>query len=120
MMRLTLCGLVALVVLSGCGPSTQSRRNDAISKFQVGQFEPAKTEFKALTDRNPGDAESYYYLGRIYHCQGQLEFAIFNYQSALTADSSHAEARLWLDRAVKESGSTGTALRFLPQPPTQQ
>jgi tetratricopeptide (TPR) repeat protein len=113
MNRLMMCGLLALVVIGGCGSSLQERRNLAVSNFQENRFEEAKSQFKQIVDRNPDDAASCYYLGLIAQSEGKLTDAIYYYQCALTADPSLDAARTMLARAQAQS-PTGKELIFLP------
>jgi tetratricopeptide (TPR) repeat protein len=113
MKRLALCGLCVMTMLAGCGTSTDELRSQGISGFQVGHLDKAKTLFQLVLDRRPGDAESYYYLGRIAHAQGDPMMAMYYYQSSIDADPAHQEARRWLAKAEQESGAAGKGLRFI-------
>ena len=114
MKRSAVWGAILLFALAGCGPSREELRNQAISEFQVGKLDSAKSHLKEIVDRYPGDSVSLYYLGRVCHAEGRLEWALFYYQCALTEDPGNAEAEVWRRRAEDEAGRTGRALRILP------
>lgn len=115
MKKIALLGLVAMAVLSGCGPSTDEIRDKAISAFQVGRMAEAQDNFQKVLDRRPGDSMSYYYLGRIRHAQGDTGMAIHFYQNAIDCDPTNQEARRWLARAKEEMGPIGDTLQYLPR-----
>jgi tetratricopeptide (TPR) repeat protein len=119
MNRLAICGflmpaLVAAAALPGCAQSIEEQRNLGIDYYQRSHFPEAEAQFKRIVDRRP-DTESYYYLARIHHAQGQYPKAIFQYQNALTMDPGHIPARAWLNRALQEYPA-GKALLFIPEP----
>ncbi len=102
---------VAVFVMAGCGVGKM--RTEAISEYQVGHVEQAEKLFNQVLQREPSDARSLYYLGRIYHGRGRYEMAISYYQQALGADPSLTDARKWLERAVERTGTTGEKLLIM-------
>ncbi len=115
MKKIALLGLVAMAMLSGCGPSTDDIRNRAISAFQVGRMAEAQENFDKVLASRPADSMSLFYLGRIRHAQGDTGMAIYFYQCAIDSDPTNQEARRWLARAKEEMGPTGESLQFLPR-----
>lgn len=117
MNRLSICGLLALVVLSGCaGPSLQERRNLAIRDFQQNRFEPATVGFNAIIEKWPSDAVSYYYLGLISHAEGRSQMAVYYFQCALTADPGFKAARVAMEQVNQTLPPNSRGLVFLPTP----
>lgn len=123
MNRLIACGFLAIAMLigsltiAGCGPSISQQRDMAISDFRTNHFDEAQRRFDQIVAHGP-DAESYYYLGRIYHIEAQYSNAIFNYQYCLRTDPSYAPAKMWLKRALEDYPS-GKTLLFIPMPDEQ-
>ena len=116
MNRLILCGVLAVAFLSGCGgPSHQERLSLAISELQQGRLDSAASQFRAIVENYPGDAQSYYYLGMINQAEGKPEMAIYYYQCALTADPGFRAARDAMNRA-KDTTHVGPQLIFHPNP----
>ncbi len=131
MKRLTLCGLVfALAMasgLAGCGifeRPVSEQRNDAISDYDVGRFEQAESKLKRITENHPGDALSFYYLGRVKESQNQYEWARIYYTDALTYDPKMTAARRQLDQLLKKAPGLVSPeqplpkTEDLPEPPT--
>lgn len=111
MNRLNMLALLGLIFLAGCGPSLVQQRNEGLASLNAADNVKAQKQFQIIADRYPGDAMTFFYLGRSYHAQGQYEMAIFEYQNALTINPGLTEASQWLDRAIKESGQTGAMLK---------
>ncbi len=116
MNRLTVCGLLTLAMVSGCGPSLEKQRSLAISNYQVGRFDEAAIQLNQIVDRHPADSASYLYLARIYRAQKQYEQAMYNYQRALTADASNSIARRELEQTRSEAGPSAHILMIHPDP----
>ena len=121
MNRLIACGFAVMLfgplMIAGCGPSVSQQRDQAIGAFRTNHFDEARSGFDQIIAHGP-DAESYYYLGRIYHIEAQYSKAIINYQNCLTADPSYASAKMWLKRAL-EDFPAGRTLLFIPMPDEQ-
>lgn len=113
MNRLIVLSILGLVAMTGCGPSLEQQRNLAITKYETNHFDESRQLFHEITYRNPGDAQSYYYLGLMDQADGKMTDAIYRYQCALTADPSFGPARQELAKAKSQS-PTGETLEFLP------
>jgi len=97
-----LCGVV-LAGLSGC-VTIQQQRSEAISAYQVGDFERAETLFEGVVKRSPIDAESWYYRGAIAHAQKKYEMAMFWYEQSLRADPGYRPAQVGMEIVRNDLG----------------
>ncbi len=107
-------GLLAAMLVSGCGPSAGDLRDQGIGAFQVGRVDRAEDLLQQALDRDPTMPEALYYMGRVQHARGFYERAIYFYQCALDVDPEMAAVRRWLDKAQAELGPEGETLRFVP------
>jgi len=117
MKRIALCGMFTLALLSGCGPSISELRQNGVAEFQVGNADKAKDYFQQVLGRQPYDAATLYYMGRITHSEGAYEKAIWYYQCSIDADPRNEAPKRYLARAEEEAGQVGPALRFIPEQP---
>ncbi len=113
MNRFALIGMLATVVLVSGGCTLDKMRTEAISEFQVGHVAQAEKLFNQVLQRRPADAESLYYMGRIYHSRGQYEMAVAYYQQALDSDPSLTDAHQWLQKAIERLGPVGEKLLII-------
>lgn len=109
-----LCGLCLVVLLSGCGPTIEQKRDLGISEFQIGHLDKAGNILLQVLDQRPSDPQALYYMGRVRHAQDFLEQAIYYYQCAVDADPSFKEARDHLAKAQQQAGVAGQRLQFIP------
>jgi tetratricopeptide (TPR) repeat protein len=114
-----LCAVCVLVAVSGCGPSTGSIRDKAITEYQLGHTDQARGLFQRVLDREPTDPQSYYYLGCIAHADGFYERAIFCYQCTLDVDPSFTPARVALKRAQEQMGDLSQKLKIITDQPAR-
>lgn len=77
------CAVSLTLVLCGCGPDL---RTIGISEYQQGHHEAATGYFQRVLAKEPSDALSLYYMGRIYQTQGKPVQAYMHYQAAIDAD----------------------------------
>lgn len=111
----TVAGLGAILVLmAGCAPSAAELRERAVAEFQLGNTEQAQQLLDRSLDKEPFNALSLFYMGRIKHVGGFYEQAMHFYQKALIMDPGLEEARKWLARAEEQLGPTGKRLRYVP------
>ena len=87
-----LCGVVLASVLGGCVTVGQ-QRSEAISAYQVGDYERAEALFEGVLQREPIDAVSYYYLGAIAQSQRKYVRAMQMYEQSLRAQPSNLPAQ---------------------------
>jgi len=98
------CGLVLAGVLTGCGPSVDEVRGQAISQYQVGHYPEAENLFNQVLQRRPIDAESWYYLGRIAHAEKWYIRAMQCYEQSLRADPGYRPAQTALEQVKQDLG----------------
>lgn len=90
-MKSMICGMCAISLaafLAGCssGPSPEELRTTGIHEYQVGHHERAMDMFQRALKADPSDAESNFYIARIYHTQKQYFKAYEFYQKAISVD----------------------------------
>lgn len=123
MNRCVLVCTVWMLALAGCGPvaveDEMGYRTQAISRFRAGQYDDARVLLELALFRNPSDPVSLYWLGRVACEKADWEQAIYRFQSCLSVDPGHPQARAWLLRAEEASGAVGQQLRFIPLPPAR-
>ena len=98
-----LCGVVAASVLGGC-VSIQQQRSEAISAYQVGDYERAEELFKGVELRAPADAEMWYYRGAMAHSQKQYIRAYQCYEQSLRNKPGYRPAQNGLAQAAADLG----------------
>src|ERR1035437_8982791 len=106
-MKSIICGICAISLaafLGGCAPSEDELRTDGIHEYQVGHHERATDFFQRVLHNDPSDAESLFYMGRIYHTQKLYVKAYASYQAAIDADPGfgYAEATKRYIKEVRE------------------
>jgi Tfp pilus assembly protein PilF len=69
------------------------RFQEGLSRYTRGDLAGAEADFKALVSDDPGDSESYYYLGLSQLDQNKPADAVGNFDQSLRIDSSRDEAR---------------------------
>lgn len=99
----------ALFLLPGCAPSREDLRNDAVTKFELGRNEEARASLSRLLHHYPGDAEGFYWMGRVDQAEGSYVSAMFNYRQSLDANPSFDPAREWMDKAKAQTTVSRTA-----------
>lgn len=114
MKHLTLCAVFVAALASGCAPSPEDIRRQAIGKFQLGHPGEAEPLFQQVLARRPSDAISLFYMGRIAEARGFYERAIYYYQCCLDANAGFADARGHLDNVRRRAGTAGEKLMFIP------
>ena len=119
MRRWMMPGMVAVMLIAGCGPST-SYRKVAITEFDVGHIDKAKPMFRQALQADPSDPVALYYMGRIYCEEQDWENAIYYFQCCLDVSPGNADARAWLLKAEEATEALGTKLRFIPLPPARK
>lgn len=113
MKRMTAPGLIVLLLLAGCTTYVDVRE-EGITQFQLGQTEQARQLFQEALDREPGDAASLYYMGRIELLRNRPAWALYYFQRCLDTDPSFEIARPWLTRARQAAQPVGDKLIFQP------
>jgi len=98
-----LCGAVLASVLGGC-VTVQQQRNDAISAYQVGDYERSEALFNSVLLRKPIDAASYYYLGAIAHAKKQYVRAMQMYEQSLRARPAYQPALIGMEQVKADLG----------------
>ena len=119
MRRWMMPGMVVVMLIAGCGPST-SYRKVAITEFDVGHVAQAKPMFRQALQADPSDPVALYYMGRIYCEEGDWENAIYYFQCCLDVEPGNAAARAWLLKAEEATAAIGQKLRFIPLPPARK
>ena len=114
MKRAALCGLIATMVLAGCGPTAGELRSQGIAQYQAGNHEQSRKLFQQCLDRDAGDADALFYMGRILHTRGDHIWALYYYQRCLDTDPSYEIARPWLARAQAKAGPSGESMIYQP------
>ncbi|MCL2701561.1 MAG: hypothetical protein FWE88_07690 [Phycisphaerae bacterium] len=102
-LNVVLCGAVLAMMLGGC-VSVQQQRSEAISAYQIGDYERAKTLFAGVIQRKPIDAVSYYYLGAIEHAQKNYVGAMHCYEQSLRRAPSYEPAQVGMAQAKIDLG----------------
>jgi Tfp pilus assembly protein PilF len=69
------------------------RFQEGLSRYTRGDLVGAESDFKALVADDPGDSESYYYLGLSQLDQNEPALAVANFDQSLHLDSSRDEVR---------------------------
>ena len=69
------------------------RFQEGLSRYTRGDLAGAESDFKALVTDDPGDSESYYYLGLSQLDQNRPADAVPNFDQSLRLDSSRDEVR---------------------------
>ncbi len=105
---------VALMAFAGCEPSVSEIRTTAITEADVGHNARAKELFQRAVARDPQDAQSAYYLGRIYYNENDYSRALYWYQEALRVDPGFEPAKLGLKRVEREDPRLYKLLVTLP------
>lgn len=73
---------------------------EAILRFQAQEIEVAEELLLAARESRPGDAETSYYLGRVYLSQGRAKKAIDLFEEAIGLDPTVSAYPFWLAEAL--------------------
>lgn len=119
-LALGLCALCLAAVLVGCEPSPNELLTTGITEYQIGHNEQAKKLFEQNLLKNPTDADSWYYLGRIAYDEKFYERAIYCYQCALDRNPAYEPAKHELQKAKAAAGKVSDYLNIIPVEKPQQ
>ncbi|MCK5175819.1 MAG: hypothetical protein KAR47_20660 [Planctomycetes bacterium] len=92
--------LVLALLAVGCGPSGRQK----ISEIPLTDSEQHKGELLARIEKDYGDAESHYRLGRIYHADGLWHKAESEFHVALGFDPVHWPSEAAIVRTLQDAG----------------
>lgn len=86
--------LVAALVLIGCsrGGTFEARRDAGIEAYQSGNLEQAEEVLYEISDENPRDFETRYYLARTYTDAGNFARAMNEWDAVILLRPAFAEA----------------------------
>ena len=104
--NVVLCGsvlAVSVLVLGGCVTVGQQRA-EAVSAYQVGDYDRAEVLFEAVLERRPIDAESHYYLGAMAHSKRNYIRALHCYEQSIRKDPSYLPARNGIEQVKVDLG----------------
>ncbi len=121
-MKSVICGMCAISLaafLGGCGPSPDELRTTGIHEYQVGHHDRALELFQRVLKTEPSDAETLFYMARIYHTQKLYVKAYYYYQAAIDADPGFAYAestKKYLKEVKEQLGDLAVPLTTIPKP----
>ena len=78
--------------------------NTACELFQKNSFKKAYILFEEVTVLNPNSSNAYFYIGNIFHIQGQLGKAIKAFNKVLSLDPNHTDAAISLSVILNDIG----------------
>lgn len=69
------------------------RRRYGVRLYAMGELAEAQSQFERVVEKDPGDAESYFYLGRILEKAQERSDALSRYRKALSLRPQHGAYR---------------------------
>ncbi|MCT4642345.1 MAG: tetratricopeptide repeat protein [Bacteriovoracaceae bacterium] len=75
-----------------------------VEAFDSNKLSLAKSLFEEVIEINPDNIKSYFYLGNIFHIQGQLGKAIKAFNKVLDLEPSHTDASISLSVILNDIG----------------
>ncbi|MBT4792975.1 MAG: tetratricopeptide repeat protein [Halobacteriovoraceae bacterium] len=78
--------------------------SDGRELFKKNSLKKAFILFDEIVNINPENAEAYFYLGNIFHIQGQLGKAVKAFNKVLALDSNHTDAAISLSVILNDIG----------------
>ena len=82
----------------------QNIYSSALELFNKNSLKKALTLFEEVIQLNPNNFDSYFYIGNIYHIQGQLGKAIKAFNKVLALDPNHTDASISLSVILNDIG----------------
>lgn len=77
---------------------------EAKELFKRNLLKKAFDIFEEITNLNPKNAEAFFYIGNIFHIQGQLGKAVKAFNKTLELDSGHTDAAISLSVILNDIG----------------
>ena len=78
--------------------------NNACELFNKQSMKKSLTLFEEVIVMNPQHSEAYFYLGNIFHIQGQLGKAVKAFNKVLDLDPCHTDASISLSVILNDIG----------------
>ena len=85
--------------------------NTACELFKKNSLKKSFILFEEVTSLNPKNFEAYFYMGNIFHIQGQLGKAIKAFNKVIELDPNHTDAAISLSVILNDIGRYETLLR---------
>jgi len=105
--------LLAGILAASSLEASPKAKAEAMSFYNLGQFQEAKERFLELSRANPQDPELNFYLGRSALEVKDYDTAIAAFDRVLMVDPAHARTRLEVARVYFERGYFELALKEL-------
>ena len=103
--------LVALLVIAGCGPNTESQLAEVRALQQAGQYDASIAPLRKLLAQDSGHAEANLRLGIALRQTGRPSLAVWPLQKASASDEYGIEGGLLLAGTLSSNGSSLEAIR---------
>ena len=103
--------LLGLLIVTGCGPSTESQLSEVRALQQAGQYDASVAPLRKLLARDGGHPEANLRLGIALRQTGRPSLAVWPLQKASQSDQYGIEAGLLLAGTLATSGSALEAIR---------
>ncbi len=98
---------------------TNNRENrilaDAKALFEKNSTKKAYTLFEEVININPKNVEALFYIGNIFHIQGQLGKAVKAFNKVLELDANHTDAAISLSVILNDIGRYEDAKKIFEQ-----
>jgi len=101
MVKLAVLVLVLTALAGGCGKSSQRE----VSDVSVTEADQRKADLLNEIEAKYGNPDAHYELGKLYHADGLLSRAEWEYNVALGFDPVHRKAQAALVKLLAESGN---------------
>ncbi|MGC8625096.1 MAG: tetratricopeptide repeat protein [Phycisphaerae bacterium] len=111
-MALLLLALASLL-LAGCESSAMRLRNQGLSLYHQGKYQPALQKFNDALKYNPSDPRANYYAGASDYMLARYQEAAFHYKIAWTVDPNFGHVKSALAEALIRAGRPNEAMNFL-------
>jgi tetratricopeptide (TPR) repeat protein len=92
-----------------------SLKEKAKNLFESGQFDKAKYILNEIVDIDSEDSHSFYYLGNIFHMNGEIGKAIKAFNQALKINPAHTDSAIALSVLYNDIGKYDQAKKIFKE-----